>query len=249
VRALIIEDEPVAARNLARQLGEIAPDIETLPPLATVRATVEWLAGNDPPDLMFVDVQLADGLSFEIFETIPVEAPVVFVTAYDEYAMRAFDANGVDYLLKPIDPKRLARAIDKCRALGNRAMPPAESLGQSYREAAHQHKQRFLVHSGASIASIDVSKIAYFSKELVTRLVTIDEHAFSMSQSLDALESMLDPYLFFRINRQLIAHIQSVRKAHRLFKGKLEVELHPPTACDVTVSQERATLFRGWLDR
>ena len=250
MKALIVEDEAIAARNVQRLLLEFAPEIGAVGPVGSVQAAVEWLSNNPAPDLVFLDVQLADGLSFEIFDAAVLTAPVIFTTAYDQFALRAFEVFGIDYLLKPIDPARFALAIAKFRKLaGAGANAPPGALAQHYRDAAHAYKQRFLVHSGDALVSVEVGRVAYFIKELVVRLVTIEGRGYALNQSLDELEPMLDPARFFRINRQVLAHIQAVKKAHRLFKGKLELELTPPLAEPVLVSQERAAAFRAWLDR
>lgn len=247
MKIVIVEDEAIAARNLARLLSKAAPDFEVVAVLPSVEASVRWLREHPAPDALFLDVQLADGLSFEIFDAVEIDAPVVFTTAYDQYALRAFEVAGVDYLLKPIEPARLATAIERLR--GRAAPPPLARLAREYGEATRQYKSRFLVHSGETLHSIEVERIAYFVKELVVRLVTVEGRGHALSQSLDDLENLLDPTRFFRLNRQVLASIDAIDKAHRGFKGKLEVTLKPATAEPVTVSQERAAAFRAWLDR
>lgn len=249
MKALIVEDEPIAVRNLQRLMAQFAPDLEVLGPVDSVRSAVAWLVSNPAPDLVFLDVQLADGLSFDIFDAVPMNAPVIFTTAHDAFALRAFEVSGIDYLLKPIEPARFALAIARFRKLAGAVPASPAALAQNYRQAAQQFKQRFLVHSGAALSSIEVGQIAYFVKELVVRLVTVEGRGYTMNQSLDELEPLLDPALFFRLNRQVLVHIQSVLKAHRGFKGKLEVELAPPLGEPAAVSQERAAAFRAWLDR
>lgn len=249
MKALIVEDEAIAARNVQRMLLEFAPEIEAVGPVGSVQSAVEWLSRHPAPDLMFLDVQLSDGLSFEIFDAAVLTAPVIFTTAYDQFALRAFEVFGIDYLLKPIDPARFALAIAKFRKLAGATAPPPTALARHYRDAAHAYKQRFLVHSGDALVSMETERVAYFVKDLVVRLVTTEGRGYALNQSLDELEPMLDPARFFRINRQVLAHIQAVKKAHRSFKGKLEVELAPPLAGSVVVSQERASAFRAWLDR
>lgn len=247
MKALIVEDEPVAARSLQRLLAAAAPDMDASAVVGSVAAAVDWLRTRPPPDLLLLDVQLSDGLSFDIFDAVSPDAPVIFTTAHDEYALRAFEVFGIDYLLKPIDPVRLAAALAKLEHV--RRPAPAFELARAYRDAAKNHKQRFLVHSGTSLVSVDAGQIAYFAKELVVRLVTTEGRGFALSQSLDELHAALDPAVFFRLNRQVLAHIQAVGRAQRLAKGKLEVDLVPPLAQPVVVSQERAAAFRQWLDR
>lgn len=246
MKALIVEDEAIAARSLQRQLAKLAPQIDASEVVGSVAQAVQWLRTRPAPDLLLLDVQLSDGLSFDIFEAVSPETPVIFTTAHDEYALRAFEVFGIDYLLKPVDPVRLSAALAK---LDHVRKAPGAELARHYRSETRQFKQRFLVHSGASMVSIDVGQIAYFAKELVVRLVTVEGRGFALDQSLDEIHQTLDPALFFRLNRQVLAHIQAVGRAHRLGKGKLEVELTPPLAQPVVVSQERAAAFRQWLNR
>lgn len=247
--ALIVEDEAIAARSLQRLLADCAPDIEVAAILPGVESAVHWLRQHPPPDVMFLDVQLSDGLSFDIFDTVEPRVPVIFTTAWDGFALRAFEVFGIDYLLKPIEPARLAAAIDKLQRLGASPPAPPKALARHYREATHQYKQRFLVSRGEVLNSIDVANVAYFAKELVVRLVARDGRGYALAQSLDELESMLDPARFFRLNRRVLASIGAIGKVQRQFKGRLEVELAPPAAEPVAVSQERAAAFREWLDR
>jgi two-component system LytT family response regulator len=248
VKALLVEDEAVAARALQRMLADVAPGLEVVAVLATVRDTVAWLTANARPDLIFLDIQLADGLSFEIFDLVQPQVPVIFTTAHDAFALRAFDVFGIDYLLKPIDPARLARALAKASQLGATVAAGSAQLARHF-HAAGRYKQRFLVQSGGSLHSIDIANIAYFVKELVVRLVTRQGRGYALGQSLDELQQALDPERFFRLNRQVLAQVDAVQRVHRRHKGKLEVDLLPPAAVPVLVSQERASEFRAWLDR
>jgi two-component system LytT family response regulator len=250
--ALIVEDEPIAARTLRQLIAGLAPDIDVEPHLSSISATIERLSRAPMPDLIFMDVQLADGLCFEIFEALPLASPVIFTTAYDAFALKAFEVFGIDYLLKPIKPERFAFALAKWRRLKAAGVPAATAppdLAQTYFRSAQQYRARFLVHQGESLQSIAVEDVAYFHKDLVVRLVTRAGRGHALSQSLDDLEQVLDPAHFFRINRQVLARAGAVARATRQFKGKLEVQLEPPLNAPVLVSQERATAFRDWLDR
>lgn len=252
MRALLIEDEAVAAETLRRMLAEFAPELEVEPPLASISAAIARLSKAPAPDLIFMDVQLADGLSFEIFDALPASAPVIFTTAYDAFALQAFDSFGIDYLLKPIKPSRLAAALAKWRMLVHRgeAMPrPGAGLAQRYFRDAQQYRSRFLVQQGETLVSIPTTDVAYFHKALVVRLVARDGRGFALSQSLDDIERMLDPASFFRLNRQVLAHADAMSQVHRGFKGKLDVTLSPPLDAPASVSQERAGALREWLDR
>lgn len=247
MRALIVEDEPVAARSLQRLLGQVAPTLQVVAVTASVRETIDWWQREPRPDLVFLDVQLSDGLSFEIFEAVAPEVPVIFTTAHDEFALRAFGVFGVDYLLKPIDPRRLAAALDKLHALT--AGAAAVALGDQYRHASGQYRQRFLLPDRGRLVPLEVDRIGWFEKALVVRLVTTDGRGFALAQSLDELQQALDPQRFFRLNRQLLVHRQSIGAVHRRGKGKLEVELQPVPEATPSVSQERGAAFRAWLER
>ena len=250
--ALIVEDEPIAARTLRQLVAELAPDLVLEGPLATVEAAAARLASAPAPDLVFMDVQLADGLCFEIFDALSLAVPVIFTTAFDAFALKAFEVFGIDYLLKPIKPERLALALAKWRRLkasGQAAAAPPADLAQAYFRSAQQYRARFLVQQGEHLQSIAVDDIAYFHKELVVRLVTRGGRAYTVSHSLDELEQMLDPARFFRLNRQVLTRAEAIVRATRQFKGKLEVVLDPPAKEAVVVSQERAAAFRDWLDR
>ena len=252
MRALIVEDEPIAARSLRQLLAELGPEFAVDGPLPSIAAALDWLNSQPAPDLIFMDVQLADGLCFEIFEAMPLAVPVIFTTAYDAFALKAFEVFGIDYLLKPIKPSRFALALAKWRRLkatGAVAAAPPADLAQTYFRNAQHYRARFLVQQGESLISVATEDIAYFCKDLVVRLVARNGRAYTMSQSLDELEQVLDPTQFFRINRQVLARAEAIVRATRLFKGKLQVDLEPGLKEPVIVSQERAAAFREWLDR
>ncbi len=250
--ALIIEDEAVSARSLASLVGEFAPELRLEAPLATVGAAIARLSREPAPDLLLMDVHLADGTCFDILEAVPATAPIIFTTAHDEFALKAFEVFGIDYLLKPIRPERLRQALEKWRQLerGKATAPEASrDLARAYFNTARRYRERFLVAMGEAMRSIPVGEIAYFHKDLAVRLVTRDGRGHVLAQSLDELEAMLDPERFFRANRQFVVAIDAIARVHRGFKGRLELELSPPSAETVIVSQERAAALRAWLDR
>jgi len=252
VRALIVEDEAIAAQTLREMLVEFAPELELEAPLGSITAAIARLAQPPAPDLIFMDVHLSDGMCFEIFDAIPPASPVIFTTAYDEFALQAFEAFGIDYLLKPIRPARLAAALSKWRQLteqGRKPEPlPAEAT-RRYFHATQQFRKRLLVQSGDTLISIPVSDVAYFHKALVVRVVTNSGRAYPVSQSLEELEQTLDPTQFFRLNRQVLARAEAITQINRGFKGKLDISLQPTLSEDCTVSQERASALRDWLNR
>jgi DNA-binding LytR/AlgR family response regulator len=249
---LIIEDEPVAARSLRKQLTDLAPELAIEACLSSVAASLERLSRADQPDLILMDVQLADGLCFEIFEVLPITTPVIFTTAFDQFALRAFEVFGVDYLLKPIRPERLALALAKWRTLSlngkaGHSVPP--ELAQRYFREAQRYRERFLVQSGSALVSVPTTEIAYFVKDLVVRLVTREGRGYPLSQSLDDIETLVAPERFFRLNRQVLVQIDAIVRVHRGSKGKLDVELSPTLPEPVSVSQERASALRAWLEQ
>lgn len=252
MRALIIEDEAPAAAELARLLAELAPELRVEAPLGSILAAVARLGTPPPPDLVFMDVQLSDGQCFEIFARLPPPAPVIFTTAYDQFALQAFEAFGIDYLLKPIRPARLAAALDKWRRLregGEQAAAALPALAQHYAQAGRARRTRFLVKAGASLIPVPIEDVAYFHKALVVRLVTRSGRAYPLAQSLDELEQTLDPDCFFRLNRQVIARAEAISRIDRGLKGRLDITLTPALGEDCSTSPERAIALRAWLDR
>ena len=248
---LIIEDEPVAAQTLIRLLADLAPELTVETPLVSVASSLARLQHGPAPELILMDVQLADGVCFELFEVLSLATPVIFTTAYDQFALRAFEVFGVDYLLKPIRPERLALALAKWRRLRPAIAQNTltAQLAQQYFRESQQYRQRFLVQAGAALQSVAVADIAYFVKELVVRLVTHAGRAYPMPQTLDELEHILAPERFFRLNRQVLAQIDAISVVHRGSKGKLDVVLNPPLTEAASVSPERAAALRAWLER
>ena len=263
MNVLIIEDEELAVRKLTKLLLEVDPDLHIVGTAASVRASVNWLEANTPgkpsaPDLILMDIELADGQSFEIFEQTTVTAPVIFTTSYDEYALRAFKVNSIDYLLKPIKRQELEASLEKHRRLSNGAAPEAapqlsiDALVQQLRQQVTpaEHRRRFLVRHLSQWVPIEVSDIAYFhSEEGVSLFRTRSNQKFSVDYTLDELEAMLDPAQFFRANRQFIVDINSVQQIHPYFNNKLKLALKPNTDDEVLVSRERATDFKKWMGK
>jgi DNA-binding LytR/AlgR family response regulator len=248
MKALIIQDDAGAAREIGRLLAELAPELEALAPLTSVREAAAWLAANPNPELIVLDIELADGQSFELFEALTISAPVLFTARHDVHAFHAMRQCGADYLLKPVAPDALAVALAKFRS---RALaPPSPQLARHYRKSARRHLRRFLIPGVDCYEAIEIEHVAYFAKALAVRLITVQGRSHPLKASLEELEAQLDPSLFFRVNDELIAHIQSVLQAHSLFKGRLELELDPPLAAGhVVVEPERAAALRKWLER
>ena len=252
---LIIEDEAIAARNLVRIIKDVIPDYRSVGQLESVDQSVQWLTSNPSPDVILLDIQLSDGSSFEIFSKTQVTAPVIFITAYDEYALQAFKVNSIDYLLKPIDKQEFRRSIEKLRTFSElRSAPNLSHMTQLLNSlkdvAASIYKTRFLVKTGQTFVTIFTQDIAYFIAEnKVSFLVTNAGKKHIVDQTLEELEDQLNPKLFFRLNRQCIAAVHSIAKLHNYFNRKLKVELNPPTDIEVLVSREKSAEFKKWLDQ
>jgi DNA-binding LytR/AlgR family response regulator len=258
---LLLEDEPPAAERLQRVLAQAAPAARVLAVLDTVAGALSWLATNPAPDLILSDIQLADGLSLEVFEQTLVRSPVIFTTAYDAYAIRAFRANSIDYLLKPVKLLELSAALDKLRRWPA-AAPPAptetaaassarrlERLLDALPRPERQHKTRFLVRHGEQLLPLPAAQAAWFqSRHETTTLATLDGRRLVVDYTLEQLEALLDPTRFFRLNRQLIAQLPAVQRLHPHFNGKLLVDLQPAPSEEVLVSREKAGLVKSWLE-
>lgn len=248
MNVLIIEDENAAARRLAKMIETLLPEATVLTPLDSVEAAVCWFENNPSPDLVFMDVHLADGSSFEIFDHVRLNCPVIFATAYDKYALQALKMSAVDYLLKPIKLQELAEALEKWRQ--QTAKPDYTLLPELLRQKdPRQWLRRMLVRVGNALKLIDISDAAYFyTKDKVTFLVPFGYgKRMPIDHPLDKLENMLDPEAFFRINRQFIIHVKAIKEMHAYSKSRVKVVLEPPTDQDTIVSAERSAAFKKWL--
>lgn len=251
MKILIVEDEAPAARRIAQLIKECRPQAEILGPIDSVEAAIEWCNNNPSPQLAFMDIQLADGLSFEIFEATPIKCPVIFTTAYDEYAIKAFKVNSIDYLLKPINKTELQAAFDKYDQL-QASQTPAFDITELVKNFSRQnnHKSRFLVKQGQRLIPIDIQNVAYFfAEDKLVFLVTNDNHKYIVDYTLEQLETQLDPLQFFRANRKVITSMQAVKDIHLSFNGKLKIYLRPDFAGseEVFVSRDRAPDFKTWM--
>jgi DNA-binding LytR/AlgR family response regulator len=251
---LIVEDEKLAANRMIQQLHRIDASIVVLDTKATVSETVGWLRTNPPPDLIFMDIQLNDGISFEIFSAIKVTTPVIFTTAYDKYAIRAFKVNSIDYLLKPIDPEALTFAISKFRsfflpvAVPN--SPPNEKINRLHDEFFKDHKRRFLVKTGSVYNSVPIEEImVFYIKGNSVYLRTVAGKAFVVDYSLQELETMVSPNDFFRVNRTHLVSIPSI--AHMVGRSdhKLKIKLKNHGDEEISVSREKIQKFKEWLGK
>ncbi len=252
MNAIIIEDENLSAQRLEGMLKKYDPGIRIQAILPSVADSVQWLRRHDAPDVVFMDIHLEDDLCFKIFELAPLTSPVVFTTAYDEYMIKAFKVNSIDYLLKPVNAEELAGALDKFKALKAQfAQPGIETLLQYIgQRTAPEYKSRFMITVGSRIRSIEVKDIAYFySQEKLTFMVTKDGQNLPIDFSLDKLAALLDPREFFRISRQFLVGFPSIQTVHTFYKGKYKLDLAPRSKVEAFVSGDRMTDFKEWLGR
>ncbi|WP_242929076.1 LytR/AlgR family response regulator transcription factor [Pontibacter vulgaris] len=252
MKVVIVEDEQLAADALAAIVKRLRPHTEVLSKIGSVEEAVQWFTLHQAPDLIFCDIHLSDGNSFEIFRQVAISCPVIFTTAYNQYAIEAFKVNSIDYLLKPIKAEDVALALKKYENQ-QRPLPlhanNLQHLLQSQQQLQQQVKSRFLVKQGQAIKTIPVEEVSYFwAEDGVVFLVTKQNKRFIINYTLDQLEEQLDSAIFFRANRQLTVHINAVQEVRSYFKGRLSVLLHPSTEKDVIISSSKASDFKDWLD-
>ena len=254
MKVVIVEDEHLTAERIRTLLLKIDPGIEVMATIDSVRSAVAWFRENENPDLILMDIQLADGISFDIFEQVKIENPVIFITAYQEYAIRAFKVNSVDYLLKPVTDEALRAAIDKFRHffLHDETYPVVslELLGTIRQMIRKPYKTRFMVRVGDRIKSLEVDQILYFySFQKGTYLHTADNRDYVVEFTLETLTDLLDPALFFRINRRYFISHRAIGGMISLSGSKLKIELLHSDDDDIYVSRDRLSSFKEWLDR
>lgn len=252
LRVLIFEDESLSAEHLVNLIRRYDPTIELLGIIESVKQGIEWLGNHAHPDLLLMDIQLSDGSCFELFKQVRLEMPVIFTTAYNEYAIQAFKVNSVDYLLKPIDFQELQRAFEKFRKQGlKRTLNPEQIYDQVYSRLIQnsQYKKRLLVKIGEQLKQINTEDIAYFIfNDGMCWAVTFAKNRLPVDYSLEEIEQMFDPDLFFRINRKFIVRPESIEKIHTYFNNRLKLQLRPDPETEVLVSRERVSDFKTWLD-
>jgi len=248
---VIIEDEELAAKRLEGMIHAFDPGSKVLARLESVEGAVEWFRNNHEPDLIFLDIHLEDGLSFSIFERVTVKAPIIFTTAFDEYAIKAFKLKSIDYLLKPITQTDLNTAILKYRDwnTGNAPVIDVNALYDILSRKQKTFRNRFSFQVGQKIRTIPVEEAAYFySLESMTMMVCRDKSEYPLDFSLDQLANELDPALFFRINRQFLVSMGCIAHIHVYPKSRLKLELNPAAEQEVFVSIDKAVRFREWLN-
>lgn len=251
MKAILIEDERPAARNLNRLLGK--SDIDVLAILHSVDEAIEWIQNNDKPDLGFFDIRLGDGLSFEIFENVDVNFPVIFTTAYDEYAIKAFKVNSIDYLLKPIDEEELNSALDKYYKLF-KSEEKKDYISELNKITEllnpKKYKKRFSIKIGRKFKLINTEDIAcFYSKDKATYIKSQSNKNHFIDIPLDKLEGVLDPGLFYRVSRQFIVNSKYIEEIYAYSNSRLGINLKNISLGDIIVSREKVKAFKEWLDK
>lgn len=261
MKILIIEDEELAVKKLKKTLAAVDEDATVAGTADSIKSAVEWLQENSQPDLILMDIELADGQSFEIFNLIEVKSPVVFTTSYDEYALKAFKVNSIDYLLKPVQQDELAAALSKYKKLKNTyagketTAPDGFNLDSLVKELQQklqpkEYRKRFLVKQGQKLVSVDIEEIAYFfSDGRLNFFKTNDNRKFVVDYTMDDLEEMLDPESYFRISRSFYVSIASVDKIDDYFGNRLILGLRPAVDKEALVSREKVTEFKKWMGK
>jgi DNA-binding LytR/AlgR family response regulator len=250
MKVIIIEDEIPAASRLTRMLQDLNLGIGVVATLDSVESSVAWLrqAPADAAELIFMDIQLADGLSFSIFQQVTLNTPVIFTTAFDNYMLKAFKVNSVDYLLKPIDRAELKQAVEKYRQI-YRGPGLAEKIERLMQEMSPvKYKERLLIRRGQQLHYLKTAATAHCHADGKLCYATdFSGNSFLLDNTLQELEGILPPRQFYRVNRQLLVNIEAIRKVHHFLGGRLKLEVHPATVADTIVSRERVGSFKEWL--
>ena len=251
MHVLIIENEYPAAEKLKQLLQKTGETMVVTQVLETVEDSINWLKNNSLPDLIFMDIQLDDGICFEIFDQVKLEIPVIFTTAYDEYAIRAFKVNSIDYLLKPIELNALISAIDKYKVLHRMPTIEPEIMKTIYQGFGNRYKERFFVQIGTRYFSIRTDQVeCFYINERCTFLQTFEPKRFDLDFSLDQIQRLVNPNQFFRINRNFLINFASIVQIHLFSSSRLKVEIqNQDPKEEILVSREKVTDFKAWLDR
>jgi len=253
MKILVIEDELLVAESLMKIVRQLEPSAELIGPIPTVKASLKWLSENIQPDLILSDIQLADGISLDIFYEQKINCPIIFTTAYNEYAIRAFKVNSIDYLLKPVDKKELQEAFQKFHLMQSKFANKLylDEMKELFKDLhkGRQYKERFAVHLGRSVTLIPIDDIALFIKEELIFLINRDGNRFITDfRSLDEVEELVDPKIFYRVNRQQLVHLPFIESYRGDDTGKLNLRLRVIKTIDSVVSKEKAAEFKKWFD-
>lgn len=256
MKILLIEDEALTARKLQRLLSGVKPEAEVVGVTGSIEESVVWLQTHASPDLILMDIELSDGQSFDIFQRVSVACPVIFTTAYDEYAIKAFKVNSIDYLLKPVREDDLRKALDKLHDLKQILTGSPDALQATVNKLLEQlappppvhYRDRFMIKQGQRLFFVGIEQVAYFfTRQKISFIKTYEGHEWMIDYTLDEIDKMVDHRRFFRLNRQIIAALPAVEKVHLYFNHKLKVHLKPPFNDEILVSREKAKDFKVWL--
>lgn len=248
MRAIIIEDEKPAAEKLVKAIRKADSSVEIVAVLSSVKSAVEWLEQNPMPGLLFMDIELSDGLSFKIFDAVNINSPVIFCTAFDDYWQEAFEHNSIDYLLKPIKEDKLEAALKKYDKLKQHFSADLRQLLQSRQQSPNEYKKRFLVKRGTDYISVKAEDIAYFyATHKLVCMIDSKNQKYILDQSLSEIEKQLDPAQFYRVNRKYLVQLNAIKKIKCFPKSKLQLELEPATSEDIIISQDNVTAFKDWM--
>lgn len=253
MKVIIVEDEIAASDNLSYLLQKIDSEIEVLTVLDSVKSSINYFSKPTQAELIFMDIHLADGISFEIFDQVKIPTPVIFTTAYDQYALKAFKVNSVDYLLKPIDEEELREAINKFKNSPKKednSTDQMTGLLNLIKESQKTYKSSYLVHFKNELIPLKTSSIAYFYIDTgMVKAVTFENQIYIIDKKLEDIESEIDPTLFFRVNRQFITNRETVQSMSFYFNGKLIVKTNPSSKERIVVSKAKARSFKDWLNK
>ncbi len=258
MRILIIEDEDLAVKKLKKTLQQIDPNIEVAGTADSISTSVEWLQNNPQPDLILMDIELSDGQSFQIFNLVEIKSPVIFTTSYDEFALKAFKVNSVDYLLKPVQKDELELALDKLAKMKKNFSAPQQSdlnISSLVKELQQtlqnkEYRKRFLVKHLQKLISIDIENIAYFfSDEKLSFFKTFDDKKYIIDYTIDEIEGMIDPKQYFRINRAFLVSIKSIDQISDYFGNRLKLAMKPAIDKEVLVSREKLTEIKQFMGK
>ncbi len=250
MRVLIIEDEQMSAHLLQDVLMDTYPEIEVVGKLASLSAAAKWLKENEEPDLIFMDIELPDGLSFDLFRQVEIKTPVIFITAFDQYALKAFKVNSIDYLLKPIDVEELHKAVKKYKDLrGNRVRYDNAVIEKLIRSLAKpSYKERFMVKAGQNLNYVQTSEVLYaYAEDGLVFLMAQDGKRHHIDHKIEELQTMLNPTDFFRVNRKFLVRISAIQKIYTWFNSRLKIDVLHGDDHEIIVSRERVSDFKDWL--
>jgi len=249
-QVVIVEDEKPASRHLQDLLTKLG--IEVVAILDSVKATAKWLVNHPPPELLFMDIQLGDGLGFEVFDIVNAKCPVIFITAFNEYAIQAFKLNSIAYLLKPLQESELVEALNKYDQMKAVFSVEKENvkIHEAYDQMQHGYKSRFIIKVGAHLKTVHVSDALYFySQDKTTFIKTKDARSHILDFTLEQIQSFVDPHQFFRIGRKYLVHIDAIEDIVSFTNSRLLLKLTHLTGRDAIVSREKVSEFKQWLDR